>query len=63
MYDYYDEEDNAERREYEKKMQKGGKKYACPTCKKPNRLTLAEKQKHYQCDECADKAEAGYPGY
>jgi hypothetical protein len=31
--------------------------YPCPTCKKPNRLTLADVRKGYQCDECADRAE------
>jgi len=35
----------------------------CPTCKQPNRLTLADKRKGYQCDECADRAEAGEVGY
>lgn len=35
----------------------------CPTCKQPNRLTPADKRKGYQCDSCADKAEAGIPGY
>lgn len=29
----------------------------CPTCKEPNRLTRADVQRHYQCNECADKAE------
>lgn len=33
----------------------------CPTCRKPNRLTPADKARHYQCDECADRAEGdGY---
>jgi hypothetical protein len=35
----------------------------CPTCKQPNRLTLADKRSGYQCDECADRAEAGEVGY
>ena len=34
----------------------------CPTCGKPNRLTLADKRKGYQCDECADRAEGIYMG-
>jgi hypothetical protein len=31
----------------------------CPTCKEPNRLTLADKQAGYQCDSCADSQEGG----
>lgn len=31
----------------------------CPTCKAPDRLTPADRAAHYQCDECADKAEGG----
>lgn len=29
----------------------------CPTCGEPNRLTPADVAQHYQCDECADRAE------
>jgi DNA-directed RNA polymerase subunit RPC12/RpoP len=36
--------------------------YACPTCGEPNRLTKIDVQRHYQCDECADRAE-GRGGY
>jgi len=32
----------------------------CPTCKKPNKLTPADKAHGYQCDECADRAESMY---
>jgi hypothetical protein len=32
----------------------------CPTCKKPNKLTPADKAHGYQCDECADRAEGLY---
>jgi hypothetical protein len=33
----------------------------CPTCKAPNRLTPRDRSLHYQCDECADRAEGiGY---
>lgn len=35
----------------------------CPTCKQPNRLTKWAARQGYQCNECADKAEAGVPGY
>lgn len=37
--------------------------YACPTCKKPNMLTHLDVARHYQCDECADRAERGVDGY
>lgn len=31
----------------------------CPTCGGRNRLTPADVQRHYQCDECADRDERG----
>ncbi len=31
----------------------------CPTCGKKNRLTSLDVAHHYQCDECADRAENG----
>lgn len=62
MLDYYDE-DTAARNAYLRRRASGGKKYPCPTCGKPNRLTRHERNQGYQCDECADKAEAGIPGY
>ena len=31
----------------------------CPTCKKKNRLTPADRALGYQCNECADRAERG----
>lgn len=34
--------------------------YKCPTCGKSNRLTKLDVLKHYQCDECADRAERGF---
>ena len=37
----------------------GRRTYPCPTCGKPNSLTARDVAKHYQCDECADKAEGG----
>ncbi len=33
----------------------------CPTCKRPNMLTPADRRLGYQCDSCADQAEG--PGY
>ena len=29
----------------------------CPTCGEPNRLTVQDVRKGYQCDQCADRAE------
>ena len=29
----------------------------CPTCKRANRLTPADKRRGYQCDQCADAQE------
>jgi hypothetical protein len=34
----------------------------CPTCGKPNKLTPRDVALHYQCDECADRAEGTYVG-
>lgn len=34
----------------------------CPTCKRPNMLTPADKAKGYQCDRCADADEGGMGG-
>jgi len=31
----------------------------CPTCKQANRLTPADRDLGYQCDQCADRAERG----
>jgi hypothetical protein len=33
----------------------------CPTCRKPDRLTPADKARGYQCDTCADSIEGGGP--
>jgi ribosomal protein L37AE/L43A len=54
------DEDEFYRRQFEAKMNKGGKKHSCPTCKQPNRLSDAQKRRGYQCDECADKEEGAY---
>ena len=32
----------------------------CPACREPNRLTPLDKQRGYQCNECADRAEGCY---
>lgn len=33
----------------------------CPTCKRANMLTPADRALGYQCDACADEAERGGP--
>lgn len=37
--------------------------YSCPTCKTRNVLTRIDKERGYQCDRCADRAEQGMDGY
>jgi hypothetical protein len=32
----------------------------CPTCKRPNMLTPADRSLGYQCDRCADAVENGW---
>ncbi len=32
----------------------------CPTCRKPNKLTPADRARGYQCDGCADRDEGTY---
>jgi hypothetical protein len=32
----------------------------CPSCRQPNRLTPADRDRGYQCDTCADAAERGF---
>lgn len=32
----------------------------CPNCRRPNLLTPADRDRGYQCNFCADKAERGY---
>lgn len=36
---------------------------SCPTCKRRNVLTPADVALGYQCNRCADAAEAGIDGY
>jgi CRISPR/Cas system-associated protein Cas10 (large subunit of type III CRISPR-Cas system) len=56
-------EDSRERFAFQRRYHRGGRRYPCPTCGKPNRITEAGRRARHQCDECADKAEAGIPGY
>ena len=32
----------------------------CPNCGEPNRLTPIDKQRGYQCDDCANQLERGF---
>lgn len=41
-------------------LRAGNRCHPCPTCQEPNRLTAADVKRHYQCDQCADRAERGY---
>jgi predicted RNA-binding Zn-ribbon protein involved in translation (DUF1610 family) len=40
-------------------LRAGVRRFPCPTCGKKNALTAADVRLHYQCDECADRAEGG----
>lgn len=37
------------------------RRYSCPTCKARNVLTRIDKQRGYQCNRCADRAEGIIP--
>ena len=63
IYAEYNDPDFAERHAYNRRRAAGGKRYTCPTCLVPNSLTRHEHAQGYQCDACADKAEAGIDGY
>ena len=41
-------------------LRKGKRIHPCPTCKRKNMLSQADKNKGYQCDYCADAAEGFY---
>jgi hypothetical protein len=36
--------------------------HPCPNCRAPNRLTPQDRERGYQCDTCADRAEGRYGG-
>lgn len=38
-------------------LRAGARVYPCPTCEEPNKLSIADVQLGYQCDDCADRAE------
>ena len=41
-------------------LRKGKRIHSCPTCKRENVLSQADKNRGYQCDYCADAAEGYY---
>jgi len=43
-------------------LRSGKREFPCPTCGRPNMLTAADVQLHYQCDYCADAAEGRLGG-
>jgi len=66
MYEYDERDDFAEPggRSALRRARRGNRRtLPCPTCKEPNRLTPADRARGHQCDECADRAEAGIDGY
>ncbi len=65
---YYRDDDDGDRSEFadpggrsalRRATRRNPRNLPCPTCGEPNRLTPADRQLGYQCDECADRAE-GY---
>lgn len=34
--------------------------YPCPTCGQENKLTPADRERGYQCDDCADREEGAW---
>lgn len=55
--DDFDIEEDVVRARYDRAMKRGGRRYPCPTCGEPKRLTLAEKNKGYHCTRCTARAE------
>jgi hypothetical protein len=44
-------------------LRAGVRRFSCPTCRQPNKLTKKDKELGYQCDACADRAEGRHDGY
>jgi len=60
MFDDYDDfADPGGRSALRKATKTNPRRYKCPTCKQPNRLTKKDVDLGYQCDSCADRAESG----
>ena len=60
MYNQDSPGDVRERRSFERKLYRGGRKYPCPDCGEANTLTAGEVAQHYHCNACTARAEAGY---
>ena len=43
-------------------LRNGKRIHPCPTCKRENVLSQADKNRGYQCDYCADAAEGNFAG-
>jgi len=61
-------EDDARRRRFRdpggrSALHAGARRFACPTCKIPRRLTAADVAAGYQCDACADRDEGHVVSY
>lgn len=67
-WDGYDEdEDEFDREQFANpgsalraSSEKNPRNLPCPRCRRPNRLTPADKARGYQCDACATRAEGGH---
>ena len=59
---YYNEQDDVKsgRSTMRKTIKGNSRKYPCPTCGRKNVLTPFEKDKGYQCNNCADADEGIY---
>lgn len=53
--------DREELDRYWRIRRRGGKRYPCPTCGRPDRLTAWERAQGYQCDACANRDEGKGP--
>ena len=64
-YDDYDDRDRIEfadpggRSALRAASKSNPRNLPCPTCGAKNRLTRADRDRGYQCDQCADQAERG----
>ena len=68
MYYDYDEDDRSEFADpggnsaLRAATKSNPRNLSCPNCGGRNRLTRADRDRGYQCDSCADRAEGGMGG-
>lgn len=66
MYEDYEDDDRSMfadpgGRSALRRAHKGNRRnLPCPTCGEKNRLTPADRERGYQCDSCANRAEGAY---